>query len=442
MAAAETEGSMGRRLDLSNLLRALGGLMLGLSWSLASLATAQAQSEGREPNIIIILADDLGVESIQSYGSDIATPNLSRLADSGLQIENAHAMPICTPSRVRLLTGKDSSRNFEDFGHLAESEQTFAHLARDAGYQTLVAGKWQLGSAWEPTIPLTGASPVAAGFQDYIVHNLVEQEVGSRYWGPTLYRNGRRERVEDRLYGSDLVNEHVLGFIEENRNRPFLIFYSMFEPHDPWVLTPDMAETDDVQERYRGMVRYMDKLIGKVIDRLDTLGLREDTLIILTSDNGAHPRIVVRRNGVPRQGGKGTTTRAGTHVPFIVSWPGVVPARRSSDALVDIADIAPTVADLVGRRLDGPFDGLSLLSLMREPTRTVHEAIVHSYRPTGRTPAICYAFDARYKLYEDGRFFIASPNGDEIDPVAPADLSPSEQAGRDRLMAALAPFIQ
>jgi arylsulfatase A-like enzyme len=391
----------------------------------------------RAPNIIVILADDLGVESVESYGSEIATPNLSKLAQNGIQVENAYAMPICSPSRVRLLTGKDSSRNFQDFGHLGESEQTFARLARDAGYRTLVAGKWQLGDAWEPTIPLTGASPIAAGFDDYIVHNLTEGEVGSRYWGPTLYRNGRRERIEDRIYGSDLVNDHLLSFIDSNRDHPFLIFYSIFEPHDPWVLTPDNTGSRNTQQRYRDMVRYMDKLVGKVVDKVDSLCLRDNTLIIFTADNGNHPQIVVNRKGVPHAGGKGTTTRSGTHVPFIMSWPGRILSGQSSQSLVDIADIAPTIGDLVDRQFEGPLDGVSLMPLFRNPAQQVREAIVHNYRPTGRTPVIRYAFNTRYKLYEDGSFFDVTTDETETSSLDEKKLDREKRAARENLKSAL-----
>jgi arylsulfatase A len=413
------------------------GLLVPAIIALTVPHSAFARNLHNRPNIIVILADDMGIESVGSYGSEIDTPNLSRLANTGLQVANAHAMPLCTPSRVRLLTGRENSRNFRDFGHLDEREQTFAQVARTAGYRTLVAGKWQLASGWEPTLPLLGASPGVAGFDDYIVHNLTRQEVGSRYWGPTLYRNGERLRVEDKIYGSDLVNAHVLDFIGADHGKPFLIFYSMFEPHDPFVLTPGMEETADIQARYRGMVRYMDLLVGRVIDRVSALGLRKDTLIVFTSDNGNDSRIVVRLNGEPRRGGKEGTTRAATHVPFIASWPGVVPQGSRSAALVDIADIAPTIADLVGGALRGPVDGRSLIRLLRDPTSAVHDTIVHTYMPTGLTPPVQYAFDERYKLFADGRFLIAQGDGSEAEVTKPDNAS---QRAHERLTKALGRF--
>jgi len=421
-------------LQLKRVFMLAAALVALTSWS----ATGTAKdAQTRPPNIIVILADDLGVESIGSYGSEISTPNLDTLAREGLQVENAHAMPICTPSRVRLLTGKDSSRNFRDFGHLDEGERTFAHSLRAAGYRTMVGGKWQLGNAWEATIPLVGSSPAAAGFDEYIVHNLTEQEVGSRYWGPTLYRNGRRERIEDRLYGPDIVNQAVLDFMDSNREKPFLIFYSMLEPHDPWVLTPEMKDPADKQERYRGMVRHLDTLVGTLVKKIDALGLRENTLIIFTSDNGMHPAITVRRHGIPVQGGKGTTTLRGTHVPFIAHWPGTIAPGVRSDALVDIADIAPTLAEIADQPLPRPVDGLSLLALFRDPRSQVHSAIAHTYMPTGRTPPTVYAFDKKYKLYADGQFFNLESDPNETAPIQSKRIDPGAQSARVRLKAIL-----
>jgi arylsulfatase A len=422
------------KASVNQILTALVTLLVFTAWPVSA---AQPMPPKRPPNIIVILADDMGVDSVGAYGSEIATPNLDKLAQTGLRVENAHAMPLCTPSRVRLLTGKDSSRNYKDFGHLDEAERTFAHAARDQGYATFVGGKWQLSKAWEATIPLTGSSPVAAGFQNYIVHNLTEQEVGSRYWGPTFYRNGRRERIEDREYGPVIINQAALDFIDANKAKPFLMFYSMLEPHDPWVLTPDMTNPADKQERYRGMVRHLDRLVGTAMKKIEDLGLSENTLIIFTSDNGTHPAITVRQNGVLVQGGKGTTTLRGTQVPFIANWRGTIPPGMVSSSLVDIADIAPTLADLVGKPLSGEIDGKSLWPLFLDPRAQIRRVIAHTYIPTGRTPPTIYAFNRDYKLYVDGRMFDLDADPLEAQPLAPTSDNPRVQAARIELKAAL-----
>lgn len=421
-------------ISIRRTLWALVPLVLSAAWPLSA---AQPPTPQRPPNIIVILADDMGVESVGAYGSEIVTPNLDKLAQSGLRLEHAHAMPLCTPSRVRLLTGKDSSRNYKDFGHLDEAERTFAHAARDQGYATFVAGKWQLGKAWEATIPLTGASPIAAGFQSYFVHNLTEQEVGSRYWGPTLYRNGRRERIEDREYGPDLIHKAALEFIDANKNAPFLMFYSMLEPHDPWVLTPEMNAPADRQERYRGMVRHLDMLVGSLFKKIEDLGLQNNTLILFTADNGTHPAISVRRKGVLIQGGKGTTTERGTHVPFIAYWPSVIAPGTVSSSLVDLADVAPTVAQLVGKPLTGPLEGKSLVPLFSDPSASLRPAIGHTYIPTGRTPPTIYAFDLEFKLYADGRLYDLTLDPLETKPISPSNLDRRVVAAREKLKSVL-----
>ena len=420
--------------SINRILTALVTLVVFIAWPLSA---AQPVPPKRPPNIIVILADDMGVESVGAYGSEIATPNLDKLAQTGLRVENAHAMPICTPSRVRLLTGQDSSRHFKDFAHLDEAERTFAHAARDKGYETFVGGKWQLGKAWEATIPLMGSSPVAAGFQNYIVHNLTEQEVGSRYWGPTFFLNGRRERIEDREYGPDIINKAALDFMDTNKEKPFLMFYSMLEPHDPWVLTPDMNNPADKQERYRGMVRHLDMLVGTVIKKVEDLRLSENTLIIFTSDNGTHPAITVRRNGVAVQGGKGTTTLRGTQVPFIANWRGTIMPGMVSASLVDIADVAPTLALLVGRPLSGEIDGKSLLPLFVDPRAQIHSVIAHTYMPTGRTPPSIYAFDRDFKLYTDGRMYDLNADPLEAQPLSATSTDSREQAARTKLKSSL-----
>jgi arylsulfatase A-like enzyme len=213
----------------------------------------------------------------------------------------------------------------------------------------------------------------------------------------------------------------------------------MLLPHDPFVLTPDMPGPADRTQRFVGMVRYMDRLVGSVVGRLDALGLRENTLILFTADNGTHPSITTRRNGQPIRGGKGRTTDAGTRVPFIVAGPGVAKAGARSPALVDIADILPTLVDATGSpKASATIDGVSLRPLMAGQRPAVRDAIYHAYRPAYFDPYEIYAFDARWKLYADGRFFDRESDPLERAPLKLETLDTSAAQARARLAAVIA----
>ena len=187
------------------------------------------------------------------------------------------------------------------------------------------------------------------------------------------------------------------------------------------------------------MVRYMDRLVGSVINRLKELGLQENTLIVFTADNGTHPSITTRSNGQPVRGGKGRTTDAGTHVPFIVAGPGVSKAGVRSTALVDVADILPTLVDITGiPKPVADIDGVSLRPLLTGERSAVRDAIYQAYRSTSYDPFEIYAFDARWKLYSDGRFFDRAHDPLERSPLRTEALVGSAAQAYARLAAFIA----
>jgi arylsulfatase A-like enzyme len=377
------------------------GLVLGL---LSSIAMASAPPM----NIILILSDDVGAETIGSYGGQsYQTPQLDQMAADGIRFEYGHAQPLCTPSRVKVMTGKYNFRNYRHFSYLDPTEKTFAHLLQSAGYNTTVVGKWQLYN--QRFEDVQGAMPGDAGFDDYLLWQLRNEDKGSRFWGPVIDHNGESTRYDKSSFGPDIFNDYVLNYIEEHTEGPFFIYYPMVLAHDPWVTTPDMRdESASDQEKFAAMMAYMDKLVGNVLRKVEEEGMADRTVVFFIGDNGTGRDIISRYRGRDVRGAKGATIDAGTRVPFLAWGPGVVEAGGVSDSLVNLNDILPTLAGLAGVGLpaDYPGDGVSLLPMLRGESELNRENIFIHYEPFWPTakPAR-YALDRRWKLYEGGGFF-------------------------------------
>ena len=177
-------------------------------------------SVAERPNIIVILADDIGIETVGAYGSEYATPNIDSMADNGMRFDAAHATPICTPSRVRLLTGRYNYKNYVDFAVLDPDAKTMAHYLQEAGYRTLVSGKWQLAGTKDEDDP-PGALPSDAGFDEHLVWYMQRRDKGSRFWEPKLFDNGEVHQYGATDYGPTIVNDRVVDFIGREDERPF-----------------------------------------------------------------------------------------------------------------------------------------------------------------------------------------------------------------------------
>ena len=337
-------------------------------------AMAATVERGDRPNLIVIMADDLGYECIGANGSEYKTPNLDRLAAGGVRFTNCFANPICTPSRVKIMTGQYNVRNYVRFGLLPRGEITFAHQLKAAGYKTAVAGKWQLGN--EPD------SPQHFGFEQSCLWQHTRKRVregtkiDSRFSNPRLEFNGVEKDYNDGEYGPQVCADFICDFIEDNKDGPFLVYYPMILTHCPFVPTPDSKDWDPADpgsKTYKGdakyfgdMVTYMDKIVGQLDAKLGELGLRENTLILFTGDNGTDQPVVTEMDGRKIAGGKGKLNDFGTRVPLIASWPGTIKSGRVTDTLVDFTDILPTLCQLSGAQLPQgyPGDGVSLVSTM------------------------------------------------------------------------------
>lgn len=366
-------------------------------------ATQPVPRPARQPNIILILADDLGVEGLNSYGGEYYTPNLDRLAREGVRFENAHATPLCTPSRTRIMTGQENHRNYEAFAYLAPDEVTFAQVLKNAGYATGVVGKWQLsGNGFDGR---TGATPEQAGFgESHLWQRYPRDARGSRYWGPTRVVNGRTV-IREEGFGPDGDLDFALDFIERHKEGPFFLYFPMTLVHDPFVATPATLDAAGDKNRWSGMITYMDGQVGQLLDRLEALGLDEDTVVIFAGDNGTSRRITSMRHDHAILGGKGRPTVNGTHVPLLVRAPGRVPGGKVTEALFDFTDVLPTLAELAGAELpDRPLDGFSQLPVFTGEVASVRDSIFMHYAPVWQMDPARFVFDAHWKLYGDGRF--------------------------------------
>jgi arylsulfatase A-like enzyme len=392
----------------------------------SSLAAVALSAATRRPNIVLILADDLGYECLGCNGaSEYKTPNLDRLAAAGVRFTNAHSTPLCTPTRVQLMTGKYNFRNYTEFGSLAPNQSTFGHLLQKAGYRTGVAGKWQLAGAIEGTnYKGEGTSPQDAGFDEHCLWQVKSR--GSRYWDPIIQVNGKLEAVRKDEYGPNIFEAFADGFFQRHRSRPFFFYYPMVLTHDPFVPTPASASPSAAKRNepdkawFGDMVAYMDRVVGNVLASLDRHGLAESTLVIFTGDNGTHPSIVTDTRKGPVRGDKGNTTFAGTHVPFIARGAGSSARGTVCDDLVDFTDFFPTFAEASGGKIpdDHPRDGRTFLPQIRGKKGNPRDHIFCHYAPRwGKFKPARWAMDKTFKLYDDGRFFNYRQDAEEKNPL-------------------------
>ncbi|TWT38525.1 sulfatase-like hydrolase/transferase [Blastopirellula retiformator] len=349
-------------------------------------AVSSVAAADDRPNIVLFLADDLGIECVESYGGiSYKTPNIDRLAKSGMRFTHCFADPYCSPSRAQLLTGRyplhngiprviylpDRHREFLD----PAKETSLAKLLQASGYATAMAGKWQLSFLEErDTI-------AAHGFDEYQAWQIFNGgQKTSRYANPTMRQNGKVVSTPGG-YGPDENLAFVTDFIERHQDEPFFVYYACLLPHWPWEPTPDSEDAlsagkGDGDPKYMtDMVSYLDKQVGQVEQTLDRLGLRDDTILIFVADNGTDQRLFTNwTDGMVQRripGGKSHMTDTGTRVPLIVSWPGHVKPDRVNNNLVDLSDLLPTLVELTGaQQSPNPINGVSFAAQLRGESGT------------------------------------------------------------------------
>ncbi len=399
----------------------------------AGPASVQPARTGGRPNVIFILADDIGVEGFNTYGGEYYTPNIDRLAWEGTRFANAHAMPLCSPSRTRLMTGMENHRNYEAFGYLAPGQTTFGNVMKSAGYATGIVGKWQLmGNGFDGRV---GITPEAAGFDESYLWQLKALDAkGSRYWGPTRATNGHN-RITEEGFGPDFDSRYALDFISRHKAEPFFLYYPMVLVHSPFVPTPDSMNAQGPKARFAAMVTYMDGLVGQLMARLKAEGLDRNTVVIFSGDNGTNRAITSTRDGYQIRGGKGTPTVNGTHVPMIVWAPGKVPANVTRDGLFDFADLMPTIADIGGAKVPAGIDGVDQMPVVLGQKPAARDWIFEHYAPVWVFNPARYVFDTKYKLYGDGKFVaIDQAAGTETEIAKPTGEAAARKAALQKVL--------
>ena len=388
-----------------NVFRRLKFLSL---FCLGMLAAVQAVAvETRPPNIIVILADDLGNADLGYRGSDIKTPNIDKLAREGVRLESFHGMPVCTPARAALMTGRYPMRYglqtlviFPNHTYgLPTDERTLPQALKEAGYQTAMVGKWHLGHAdqkyWPQNRGFDHFYGNTVGEVDYFTH----QRSGVTDW----QRNGKF--ISEEGYVTTLFGDEAVRLIEkQDKDKPFFLYFASLAPHAPYQ-APRADEDryastikDPTRRTYAAMITSLDDQVGRIVAALDKRGMRENTLIIFSSDNGgprsavvasgAHSKEERAASGVKQEslpasngdlrGGKGSLHEGGVRVPTIFNWPAKLKPRVVSEPL-HMVDVMPTVLALAGAKpnpADKPLDGKDIWTTVAEGKPSAHEDIL------------------------------------------------------------------
>lgn len=404
-----------------------------------SCVTALAVAAPTKPNVVFILIDDFGYECVTANGGEsYRTPVMDRLAATGVRLEQVHAQPLCTPTRAALMTGIINKRNYTHFGHLDPKQRTFGNFFKAAGYATCITGKWQLSNGFE--------GPALFGFDENCLWQLVRRP--GRYRNPGLEINGKQVDYKENQYGPDIVNDYALDFITRKKDQPFFLYYPMMLTHSPYDATPDSpdyltaksAEGTKKIGHFPDMVAYTDKLIGKLVSKLEELKLRENTLIVIMGDNGTGNGTPSRFKGRDVTGGKGSSLIWGTHVPGIANWPGQLASGKVCADMIEAVDMLPTICEAAQVPVPAELriDGRSFLPQLRGEKGDPKDGLYVWYNPSGGPKAKYeFAHDAHYKLYADGSFFDLFADDREKSPLKDADLSAEAKARKSRLQALL-----
>ena len=394
---------------------------LALCLAFLNLDLSLAQDTSRPPNVIYILADDLGYGDLSCYGqTKFKTPNIDQLATRGMRFTDHYSgSTVCAPSRCCLMTGYhtghavvrgNAEAHPEGQAPMPADTFTVAQLLKDAGYQTGLFGKWGLGA------PGSVSEPLKMGFNRFYGYNC--QRLAHNYYPKFLWDDDQRQKLEGnankkrQVYAPELIQKQAINFIRDNKEQPFFLYYAAIQPH------ATMVAPEDYMEKHRGkygkdepflgrgysaqktpraafaaMVNVLDDCVGEISRELETLGIADNTIVIFTSDNGPHvegghdPKYF-DSNGI-NKGTKRDLYEGGIRVPFIASWPGKIKAGSESNLLSAFWDFLPTMAELTGQSPPKKVDGLSMLpTLLGKPGQQQHDYLYWEFAERGGRVAI------------------------------------------------------
>jgi arylsulfatase A-like enzyme len=401
--AGETagDGSVTRRNILAG-AGALAASRLAAAVGAGVLGAGRALAENQRPNILFILADDLGWGDVSYHGSDIRTPNIDKLAETGARLEEFYVQPMCTPTRAAFMSGRYPFRYGLQTGvipsggtyGLPTDEYTLAQVMKDAGYSTNLVGKWHIGHADQKYWPQQRGFDYAYGPLIGEIDHFKHTSHGVLDW----FRNG--QAVEEEGYDTALFGADAVRIINEQDGKsPFFLYLAFTAPHSPYQAPQEYLDRytniADAQRRaYAAQITAMDDQVGTVIAALEARGLRENTLVFFVSDNGGtRSKMFVGEaavegdlppsNGAFREG-KGTTYEGGTRVVALANCPGRVQAGVVGE-MMHIVDMLPTFAALAGGSTEKtkPLDGFNVWETISAGKGSPRHELVYNIEPTG-----------------------------------------------------------
>ena len=397
--------------------------------ALLGLFGATARADAPRPNVVLILADDLGWADVGWHGPDIKTPNLDALAASGAKLEHFYVQPVCSPTRAALMTGRYPMRHGLQVGvvrpwathGLPTDERTLPQALRDAGYETAISGKWHLGHARPEFLPTRRGFDHQYGHFNGAIDYFSHMRDGGLDW----HRDDKANRDEG--YSTALIGDEAATLVERHdKARPLFLYVPFNAVHAPHQVPPrykePYANLPEPRRTYAGMVAAMDEAVGRIVAAVDKAGMRDNTLFLFSSDNGGPAPGRVTSNG-PLRGQKGTLYEGGVRVPAFATWPGRIAAGSTVEAPLHIVDWYPTLLRLAGAAVDQPLpiDG-----------RDAWPAIVGE-SPSPRGPILLNTAPNSGAILADGwKLIVRIPN-------APADDDADEPTPKKKAQAKAAP---